>query len=134
MTTSRVIASEAKQSRFGCSYDVYSIDPAHADVFDFEEFLDAVFLARVGRQMGPMRLSFMPPNGAISPAGFRRDDALVDADDAVFERFGDAPDAADVAAVEIEATPLPNPPPRAGEGRVGVSLAILTASASVLKR
>jgi hypothetical protein len=33
----------------------------------------------------------MPPNGAISPAGFRRDDALVDADDAVFERLGDAP-------------------------------------------
>jgi hypothetical protein len=48
-----------------------------------------------------MPLSFMPPNGAISPAGFWRDDALVDADDAVFEGFGDAPDAADVAAVEI---------------------------------
>src|SRR5467141_3925749 len=31
--------------------------------------------------------------GAISPAGFRRDDALVDADDAVFQRLGDAPDA-----------------------------------------
>src|SRR4051794_25689219 len=30
-----------------------------------------------------------------------RDDAFVDADDAVFERFGDAPDAADIAAVEI---------------------------------
>src|SRR2546430_10364528 len=30
-----------------------------------------------------------------------RDDALVDADDAVFERLGDAPNAADVAAVEI---------------------------------
>src|SRR5215831_6304144 len=30
-----------------------------------------------------------------------RDDALVDADDAVFERLGNAPDAADVAAVEI---------------------------------
>jgi hypothetical protein len=48
-----------------------------------------------------MPLSFMLPKGAISPAGFRRDDAFVDADDAVFERFGDAPDAADVAAVEI---------------------------------
>jgi hypothetical protein len=46
-----------------------------------------------------MPLSFMPPNGAISPAGFRRDDAFVDADDAVFERLGDPPDAADVAAV-----------------------------------
>ena len=30
-----------------------------------------------------------------------RDDALVDADDAVLEGLGDAPDAADVAAVEI---------------------------------
>ena len=46
-------------------------------------------------QMGPMPLSFMPPNGAIS----------VDADDAVFERLGDAPDA-----------PPPFPPLRAGEG------------------
>jgi len=34
-------------------------------------------------------------------SGLGRDDALVDADDAVFEGFGDAPDAADVAAVEI---------------------------------
>jgi hypothetical protein len=25
------------------------------------------FFARVGRQMGPMPLSFMPPKGAISP-------------------------------------------------------------------
>ena len=48
-----------------------------------------------------MPLSFMLPKGAISPAGFRRDDALVDADDAVFEGLGDAPDAADVAAVEV---------------------------------
>ena len=63
-----------------------------------------------------------------------RDDALVDADDAVFEGLGDPPDAADVAAVEIGGDPLPNPPPRAGEGRVGVSLAILMASSSVLKR
>ena len=47
------------------------------------------------------------------------------------------PDAADVAAVEIGGEPLPNPPPQAchkGEGRVGVSLAILIASSSVLKR
>ena len=35
-----------------------------------------------------------------------RDDALVDADDAVFEGLGDAPDAADVAAVEIGSDPL----------------------------
>jgi len=69
-----------------------------------------------------MPLSFMPPKGAISPAGFRRDDALVDADDAVFEGFGDPPDAADVAAVEI-----------AGETELGV-VGILIASSSVLKR
>jgi len=42
--------------------------------------------------MGPMPLSFMPPKGAISPADYWRDHALVDADDAVFERLGDAPD------------------------------------------
>jgi len=34
-----------------------------------------------------------------------RDDALVDADDAVFEPLGNAPDAADVAAVEIGGKP-----------------------------
>jgi hypothetical protein len=45
-----------------------------------------------------------------------RDDAFVDADDAVFEGFGDPPDAADVAAVEIGGEPPPFPPPRAGEG------------------
>jgi hypothetical protein len=64
-----------------------------------------------------------------------RDDALVDADDAVFEGFGDAPDAADIAAVEIGGEPPPLTLPRArGRVRVGVSLAIVMASASVLKR
>ena len=50
-----------------------------------------------------MPLSFMPPKGAISV----ENDALVDADDAVFEPLGDAPDAADVAAVEIGGEPPP---------------------------
>ena len=45
----------------------------------------------------PMPHSFMPPKGAISVEMM----PVVDADDAVFERLGDAPDAADVAAVEI---------------------------------
>ena len=45
----------------------------------------------------PMPLSFMPRK--VGDLG--RDDALVDAYDAVFEGLGDAPDAADVAAVEI---------------------------------
>jgi hypothetical protein len=69
----------------------------------------------------PMPLCFMPPNGRSRP-GFQRDDALVDADDAVFEPLGDAPDAADVAAIEIGGDPLPNPPPQAGEGRMGSSV------------
>jgi hypothetical protein len=37
------------------------IDAAHAEVFDFEEFLDAVF-----RTFAADAVSFMPPNGAIS--------------------------------------------------------------------
>ena len=40
-------------------------------------------------------------------SGFGRDDVLVDADDAVFEAVGDAPDAADVAALEIGGGPFP---------------------------
>src|SRR5438128_12254625 len=44
----------------------------------------------------PMPLSFMPERGDLG-----RDDALVDADDTVFEGLGDASDAPDVAAVEI---------------------------------
>src|SRR5918992_6215004 len=61
-------------------------------VLHFEELLDAVFRA-------------LAADAALLDAAERRDlgrdDALVDADDAVFELFGDAPDAADVAAVEI---------------------------------
>ena len=38
-------------------------------------------------------------------SGFGRDDALVDSGDAVFEPLGDAPNAADVAAVEIGGGP-----------------------------
>jgi hypothetical protein len=39
-----------------------------------------------------MPLSFMPPKGRSRQRGFGRDDALVGADDAVFEGLGDAPD------------------------------------------
>ena len=39
------------------------VDAAQAEVFDLEEFLDAVFRAPVNRQIGPMPLSFMPPKG-----------------------------------------------------------------------
>jgi hypothetical protein len=42
------------------------VDAAHAEVFDFEEFLDAAFRAPVTRPEGSKPLSFMPPKGAIS--------------------------------------------------------------------
>ena len=88
------------------------VDAALAEVFDFKEFLDAVFGAFAADA------AFLHAAERRDLAnGFGRDDAFVDADDAVFEGLGDAPDAADVAAVEI-----------------GASLALLMASASVLKR
>jgi hypothetical protein len=80
------------------------VDAADAEVFDFEEFLDAVFRAPVTRQMG--RCAFL--EGGDLASGFRRDDALVDADDAVFEGLGDAPDAA--------GDPPSLPSPASGEG------------------
>ena len=49
----------------------------------------------------PMPLSFMPPNGAISVEMM----PSLMPDDAVFERLGDAPDAADVAIIEIAGQP-----------------------------
>src|SRR6266478_3540412 len=69
-----------------------AVDAAHAEVFDLEEFLDAVFRAFAA----DAALLHAAKGGDLG-----RDDALVDADDAVFERLGEAPDAADVAAVEI---------------------------------
>src|SRR6516225_11097674 len=68
------------------------VDAAHAEVFDLEELLDAVFRAFAADA------AFLH---AAEGRDLGRDDALVDADDAVFEAFGDGPDAADVAAVEI---------------------------------
>jgi hypothetical protein len=65
------------------------VDAAHAEVFDFEEFLDAVFRAFAADA------AFLH---AAEGGDLGRDDAFVDADDAVFEGLGDAPDAADVAA------------------------------------
>src|SRR6516225_11881995 len=73
-------------------YDPLPVDAAHAEVFDFEEFLDAVLRAFAADA------AFLH---AAEGGDLGRDDAFVDADDAVFERLGDAPDAADVAAVEI---------------------------------
>src|SRR5262249_20362304 len=65
---------------------------AHAEVFDFEKFLDAVFRPFAADA------AFLH---AAEGGDLGRDDAFVDPDDAVFEGLGDAPDAADVAAVEI---------------------------------
>src|SRR6266581_1260541 len=91
----------------GGSLNSLPVDAAHAEVFEFEEFLDAVFRAFAADA------AFLH---AAEGRNLGRDDSLVDADDAVFEGFGDAPDAADVAAVEISGEPPPFPPPRAGEG------------------
>src|SRR5881275_1241839 len=69
-----------------------AVDAAHAQILHLEELLDAVFRP-------------LAADAAFLHAAERRDlgrdDAFVDADDAVFEGFGDSPDAADVAAVEI---------------------------------
>jgi hypothetical protein len=65
-----------------------AIDAAHAEVFDLEELLDAVFRAFAADA------AFLH---AAEGRDLGRDDALIDADDAVFEGLGDAPDAADVA-------------------------------------
>jgi hypothetical protein len=62
------------------------------------------------------------PTPAIATEGgdLGRDDAFVDADDDVFEGFGDAPDPTDVAVVEIGGDPsLTLPPGRAGGGKGG---------------
>src|SRR6185503_7602684 len=69
-----------------------TLDAAHADVFHLDEFLAAVLRA------------LAPEPGLLDAAegrDFRGDEAAVDAHHAVIERFRDAPDAADVAAVEI---------------------------------
>src|SRR5712675_1788847 len=84
-----------------------AIDAAHAQVLHLEEFLDAVVRALAADA------AFLH---AAERGDLGRDDALVDADDAVFERLGDAPDAADVAAVEIGGEPPPLPPPPRGGG------------------
>ena len=70
--------------------ELIRVDAAHAVVFDFEEFFDAVFRAFAADA------AFLH---ATERGDLGRDDAFVDADDPVFERLGDAPDAADVAAV-----------------------------------
>src|SRR5258705_1612725 len=64
----------------------------HAEVLDLDVFVDAVLRAFAAE---PRLLD------AAERRDFVRDEPRVDADHAVFERFGDAPHAADVAAVEV---------------------------------
>jgi hypothetical protein len=91
------------------------VDAAHAEVFDFEEFLGAVFRAFAADA------AFLH---AAEGGDLGRDDAFVDADDAVFEGLGDAPDAADVAAgntgskLPLVGGSVP-PCPARGIGRLG---------------
>jgi hypothetical protein len=60
------------------------VDVAHAEVFDFEKFLDVRTFAADAALLH-----------AAERRGLDRHDAFVDADDAVFERLGDAPDVAE---------------------------------------
>ena len=67
-------------------------DPANGQIFDFEIILDAVF-GSLAAEAGGFH--------AAEGGDLGRDDALVDADDAVFQGFRDAEDAPDIAGVEI---------------------------------
>ena len=67
-------------------------DAAHAEVFDLEEFLDAVFYFEpLGDAPDAADAAFLH---AAERGDLGRDDALVDADNALFEPLCDAPDAA----------------------------------------
>src|SRR5882762_7688671 len=68
------------------------VDATHAQVLHLEVVLDAVFRALAADA------AFLH---ATERRDLGRDDAFVDPDDAVFEGLGNAPDAADIAAVEI---------------------------------
>src|SRR5271163_448341 len=67
-------------------------DSTKTEVFDFQIFLDAIF-GTFAAQAGLL--------DAAEGSDFGGDEAGVDADDAVFEGFGDTPDAGDVAAIKI---------------------------------
>src|SRR5207237_6409184 len=68
------------------------VEPRHCEVLQLDPVVDAVLraLAAEARLLN-----------TAERRDLRRDEARVDADDAVVERFGDAPDTADVAAVEV---------------------------------
>src|SRR5262249_1688313 len=75
---------------------VYKLHTAKADVLHLHEFLDAVLRA------------FAAEPGLLDAAerrDFGRDEPGVDANHPVFERFSDAPDAPEIARVEIGSEP-----------------------------
>src|SRR2546423_3501531 len=67
-------------------------DAAHAHVLPFEIFLDAVLRSLAS---DPRLLD------AAEGRHFGGDEPCIDPDHSVLQRFGDAPDAADIARVEI---------------------------------
>src|SRR4051812_43286299 len=69
-----------------------SLHASQAQVLDFQPLVDAV-LGALAADAGLL--------DAAERGDFGRDDAGVDAEDAVLQRLRDAPDAADVAAVEV---------------------------------
>src|SRR5690554_2213586 len=67
-------------------------DAAHAEIFDLEEVIHAVFRA------------FAAETGLLDATERRdlgRDDAGVDPDNAAFDRLGYTPDTAEIAGIEI---------------------------------
>ena len=90
--TSAAQRTQRRQSTQRAFRPRIATDAAQAEILDLEELLD------------PVLRSFAAEARFLHAAERRhlgRDDPGVDADDPVFERFGDAPDAADVAAVEV---------------------------------
>src|SRR6516162_7696470 len=85
------------------------VDAAHAEVFDLEQLLDALFRAFAADA------AFLH---AAEGRDLGRDDALVDADNVVSGSSATR-QMRPMSRCRIGGGPLPNPPPRAGEGRWG---------------
>ena len=62
-----------------------AVDAAHAEAFDLEGLLDAAVRAPVDHQLGRCRSPSCRRRARSRQRAFGRDDAFVDADDAVFE-------------------------------------------------
>src|SRR4051812_38768281 len=79
------------------NWDSWRAEAADRGIFDFEETLDAVFRT-LAADAGLLH--------AAEGRDLGGDDALIDADDAVFEAFHGAKDAADIARIEIGGEPV----------------------------